>query len=59
MIDLRLIGQVAVVTDGGGAIALAYGSVGADVVIADTIPQGAEEAAEHVRAFWPPRHSGE
>jgi NAD(P)-dependent dehydrogenase (short-subunit alcohol dehydrogenase family) len=53
LIDLT--GQVAVVTGGGGgigrAIALAYAEAGADVAIADIIPERGEEAAERVRAF--------
>ena len=51
--DILLTDQVAVVTGGGGgigrAIALAYASVGADVVIGDIIPERCEEAAARVR----------
>ena len=47
--------QVAIVTGGGGgigrAIALAFASAGADVVIADIIPERCEETAERVREF--------
>ena len=51
--DIQLTDQVAVVTGGGGgigrAIALAYASVGADVVIADIVPERCEETAARVR----------
>jgi NAD(P)-dependent dehydrogenase (short-subunit alcohol dehydrogenase family) len=51
--DFLLTDRVAVVTGGGGgigrAIALAYASVGADVVIADIIPERTEEVAVRVR----------
>jgi NAD(P)-dependent dehydrogenase (short-subunit alcohol dehydrogenase family) len=51
--DIHLTDQVAVVTGGGGgigrAIALAYASVGADVVIADIVPERCEETAARVR----------
>jgi NAD(P)-dependent dehydrogenase (short-subunit alcohol dehydrogenase family) len=51
--DILLTDQVAVVTGGGGgigrAIALAYASVGADVVIGDIIPERCEETAARVR----------
>jgi NAD(P)-dependent dehydrogenase (short-subunit alcohol dehydrogenase family) len=51
--DILLTGQVALVTGGGGgigrAIALAYASVGASVVIADIIPERCEETAARVR----------
>ena len=50
--DILLTGQVAIVTGGGGgigrAIALAYASVGAHVVIGDIIPERCEEAAARV-----------
>jgi NAD(P)-dependent dehydrogenase (short-subunit alcohol dehydrogenase family) len=46
---------VAIVTGGGGgigrAIALAFASAGADVVIADVIPERCDETAERVREF--------
>jgi len=49
---MLLTDQVAVVTGGGGgigrAIALAYASVGADVVILDIIPERCEETAARV-----------
>lgn len=48
-----LTGQVAIVTGGGGgigrAIALAYAAAGADVAIADIIPERCEEVAARVR----------
>jgi len=51
--EMLLADQVAVVTGGGGgigrAIALAYASVGADVVIGDIIPERCEETAARVR----------
>jgi NAD(P)-dependent dehydrogenase (short-subunit alcohol dehydrogenase family) len=51
--DILLTGQVAIVTGGGGgigrAIALAYASVGADVVIGDIVPARCEETAARVR----------
>lgn len=51
--DVRLTDQVAVITGGGGgigrAIALAYASVGADVVIGDIVPERCEETAARVR----------
>jgi NAD(P)-dependent dehydrogenase (short-subunit alcohol dehydrogenase family) len=51
--DMQLTDQVAIVTGGGGgigrAIALAYASVGADVVIADIVPERCEETAARVR----------
>lgn len=51
--DILLTDQVAVVTGGGGgigrAIALAYASVGADVVVADIIPERCNETAARVR----------
>jgi NAD(P)-dependent dehydrogenase (short-subunit alcohol dehydrogenase family) len=52
--ELLLTDQVAVVTGGGGgigrAIALAFASVGADVVIADSDQERCVETAERVRA---------
>jgi NAD(P)-dependent dehydrogenase (short-subunit alcohol dehydrogenase family) len=51
--DLELTGQVAVVTGGGGgigrAIAIRLAQFGADVVIADIIPERCDETAERVR----------
>jgi NAD(P)-dependent dehydrogenase (short-subunit alcohol dehydrogenase family) len=51
--DILLSDQVAVVTGGGGgigrAIALAYASVGADVVIGDIVPERCEETASRIR----------
>jgi len=51
--ELALTDQVAVVTGGGGgigrAIALALASAGADIVIADIIPERCEETAARVR----------
>ena len=51
--DMLLTDQVAVVTGGGGgigrAIALAYASVGANVVIGDIVPERCEETAARVR----------
>lgn len=51
--NIMLTDQVAIVTGGGGgigrAIALAYASVGADVVIADIVPERTEEVAARVR----------
>jgi NAD(P)-dependent dehydrogenase (short-subunit alcohol dehydrogenase family) len=51
--DILLSDQVAVVTGGGGgigrAIALAFASVGADLVIADIVPERCEETAARVR----------
>ena len=50
---MLLTDQVAIVTGGGGgigrAIALAYASVGADVVIGDIIPERCEETATRIR----------
>jgi NAD(P)-dependent dehydrogenase (short-subunit alcohol dehydrogenase family) len=51
--DILLTDQVAIITGGGGgigrAIALAYASVGVDIVIADVIPERCEETAARVR----------
>lgn len=51
--DIMLTDQVAVITGGGGgigrAIALAYAAVGADIVIADIVPERCEETAARVR----------
>lgn len=51
--DLLLTDKVAIVTGGGGgigrAIALALASAGADIVIAEVIPERAEETAARVR----------
>ena len=51
--DILLTDQVAVVTGGGGgigrAVALAFASVGAHVVIADIVPERCEETAARVR----------
>ena len=51
--DILLTDQVAVVTGGGAgigrAIALAYASVGADIVIGDIVPERCEEVAARVR----------
>jgi NAD(P)-dependent dehydrogenase (short-subunit alcohol dehydrogenase family) len=51
--DILLTDQAAIVTGGGGgigrAIALALASVGADVVIADIVPERCEETAARVR----------
>jgi NAD(P)-dependent dehydrogenase (short-subunit alcohol dehydrogenase family) len=51
--NMLLTDQVAVVTGGGGgigrAIALSYASVGADIVIADIVPERCEETAARVR----------
>jgi NAD(P)-dependent dehydrogenase (short-subunit alcohol dehydrogenase family) len=51
--DILLTGQVAIVTGGGGgigrAIALAFASVGADLVIGDIVPERCEETAARVR----------
>ena len=51
--DILLTDQVAVITGGGGgigrAIALAYAAVGADIVIADIVPERCEETAAQVR----------
>jgi NAD(P)-dependent dehydrogenase (short-subunit alcohol dehydrogenase family) len=51
--DVLLTDQVAIITGGGGGIgrgiALALASVGADIVIADIVPERCEETAERVR----------
>ncbi|MGA2399239.1 MAG: SDR family oxidoreductase [Steroidobacteraceae bacterium] len=51
--DILLTDRVAIVTGGGGgigrAIALAFASVGADVVIGDIVPERCEETAARVR----------
>ena len=51
--DIMLTGQVAVITGGGGGIgracALRFADFGADVVIADIVPERCEEVAERVR----------
>lgn len=51
--DILLTDQVAVVTGGGGgigrAIALAFASVGADVVVGDIIPERCEETVARIR----------
>ncbi|WP_206046994.1 SDR family NAD(P)-dependent oxidoreductase [Mangrovimicrobium sediminis] len=53
--ETLLTDQVAIVTGGGGgigrAIALGLASAGADVVIADIVPERCEETAERVREF--------
>ncbi len=52
-IDISLDGQVAIVTGGGAgigrAIALTLAQAGADVVIADIVPERCDEVAERVR----------
>lgn len=51
--DILLTDQVAIVTGGGGgigrAIALAYASVGADVVIGDIVPERCDETVARVQ----------
>lgn len=51
--NILLTDQVAIITGGGGgigrAIALAYASVGADIVIADVIPERCDEVVQRVR----------
>jgi NAD(P)-dependent dehydrogenase (short-subunit alcohol dehydrogenase family) len=51
--DVLLTDQVAVVTGGGGgigrAIAIAFASMGADLVIGDVVPERCEETAQRVR----------
>ncbi len=53
--DILLTDQVAVITGGGAglgrAMALAFAAVGADIVIADIVPERCEETAERVREF--------
>ncbi len=53
--DILLTDQVAVITGGGGgigrAIALAFASVGADIVIADIVPERCEETAARIEEF--------
>jgi NAD(P)-dependent dehydrogenase (short-subunit alcohol dehydrogenase family) len=50
--DILLTDQVAIVTGGGGgigrAIALAFASVGADVVVADVVPERCEETVARI-----------
>jgi NAD(P)-dependent dehydrogenase (short-subunit alcohol dehydrogenase family) len=52
MIEAALTGQVAIVTGGGGGIgrgiALAFARAGADIVIADIVPERCEEVAGRV-----------
>lgn len=52
-LNMRLDDQVAIITGGGGgigrAIALAMAAVGADVVVADIVPERCAETAERVR----------
>lgn len=51
--DILLTDQVAVITGGGGgigrAIALAFASVGADIVIADVVPERCEETVARIQ----------
>ena len=51
--DCRLTDQVAIVTGGGGgigrAIALTLAQAGADIVIADIVPERCEEVVERVK----------
>ena len=51
--QIALTDQVAIVTGGGGgigrAIALAFAAAGADVVIADVVPERCEESASRIR----------
>ena len=53
--DIRLDGQVAVITGGGGgigrAIALALASAGADIAIGDIVPERCDETAARVSEF--------
>ncbi len=50
--DLQLSDQVAIVTGGGGglgrAIALAFAAAGADIVVADIVPERCRETCERV-----------
>lgn len=51
--DVSLAGRVAVITGGGAgigrAIAIAFAAAGADIVIAESIPERCEEVSERVR----------
>ena len=53
--DIRLTDQVAVITGGGGglgrAIALAFAAVGADIVVADIVPERCQETCERIAAM--------
>ena len=59
--DLSLTDQVAVITGGGAgigrAIALAFAAVGADIVIADKIPERCEEAVSYTHLTLPTIYS--
>ena len=52
-IDYHLTDQVAIVTGGGGgigrAIALTFAQAGADIVVADIVPERCEEVVERVK----------